>query len=96
VSRVVSIVLLILLVALPAMDVVSCPDGCTDVTHGCASLETGVHASGSCGFCPNALAVHGGWPILVGIARLAALSAAPASRVLSLAPPSIDRPPRCS
>lgn len=96
VSRVVSIVVLILLIALPAIDAVSCPDGCTDVAHGRASIETGVHASGSCGFCLNALAVRGDWPTLTGIARLARLSAVPASHVLSLAPPPIDRPPRRS
>ncbi len=86
--------LLTLVVALPAMDALSCPDGCTDAVHAHASLETVVHASGSCGFCLNALAVHGDWPNLVSITRLVVLSAVPASHVSSLAPPSIDRPPR--
>ena len=94
VSRAAAIVLLTLVVALPAMDALSCPDGCTDAVHAHASLETVVHASGSCGFCLNALAVHGDWPNLVSITRLAVLSAVPASHVSSLAPPSIDRPPR--
>lgn len=94
VSRAAAIVLLALLVALPAMDAVSCPDGCTDAVHAHASLETVVHASGACGFCLNALAVHADWPILVSITRLAVLFAVPASHASSLAPPSIDRPPR--
>jgi len=45
-----------LLVLLPAVDTVVCPDGCTDVIHHSLTVERGTNraAGGACGLCLNA------------------------------------------
>ena len=96
VRRVVAIVLLALVGILPVVDSVACPDGCADGTHSEASWESGricALATG-CGLCLNAFFVHQNESILIRDDRALRFLTDGACRPVSLAPPSVDRPPR--
>ena len=93
--RPVAVSLLLLIVALPAIDFVCCPDGCTDGSRS----ATGWHADQAsdrqaCGLCLNAVAVHcavvTGEPAQQNIPLPSAL----ALQNVSIPLPSIERPPR--
>jgi hypothetical protein len=94
--RTAAIVLLALVGILPAVDAVACPDGCTDATHSAPSWEAAAVCSQApgCGLCLNAQFVHRHESILIRIERALPLSILIAPRPVSLAPPSLDRPPR--
>jgi hypothetical protein len=87
--------LLLLIVALPAIDSVYCPDGCTDSSrsaHGWHADEApGRHA---CGLCVNAVAVHRAVVTGEPTHRFIPLPSALALDDVSILLRSIDRPPR--
>jgi hypothetical protein len=87
--------LLLLTVALPAIDSVYCPDGCTDGSRS----ATGWHVDEApeceaCGLCVNAVAVHGAVATGQPAQRFIPLSSALALENVSIPLRSIDRPPR--
>jgi hypothetical protein len=94
--RVAAILVVWLVALLPAADAVSCPDGCTDISHGRPSLESGASCSddAGCGLCLNACAVHGTVSAAIRIEPLSSHPAVAATRLRSLTPPAIERPPR--
>jgi hypothetical protein len=87
--------LLLLIVALPAIDSVYCPDGCTDSNR----AATAWHADEAsdrqaCGLCLNAVAVH--CAVVTGepAQQFILLPSALALENVSIPLPSIERPPR--
>ncbi|HZS60284.1 MAG TPA: hypothetical protein VFA43_13495 [Gemmatimonadaceae bacterium] len=90
-------VLLVALVAvLPAMDVVACPDGCSNPVHSDASW-TGADTGGStaaCGLCLNAFFLARDVTSVRHRARVVLAPVVPRLVCLAGDPPSFDRPPR--
>jgi hypothetical protein len=87
--------LLLLTVALPAIDSVYCPDGCTDSSRSAMSWHADEAAdSQSCGLCVNAVAVHRAVAIGEPTQRFIPLASALALEDVSIPLRSIDRPPR--
>jgi hypothetical protein len=87
--------LLLLIVALPAIDSVYCPDGCTDSSRS----ASGWHADEAsdrqaCGLCVNAVAVHRAVVTGEPTQRFIPLPSALALENVSSPLRSIDRPPR--
>jgi hypothetical protein len=87
--------LLLLIVALPAIDSVYCPDGCTDSSRS----ATGWHPDEAserqgCGLCVNAVAVHRAVVVGEPTERFIPLASALALENVSSPLRSIDRPPR--
>jgi hypothetical protein len=87
--------LLLLTVALPAIDSVYCPDGCTDSSPSAAGSHvddaSDCHA---CGLCENAVAVHRA--VVTGEPTQRFIPLPPASPLENASIPrrSLDRPPR--
>jgi hypothetical protein len=87
--------LFVLIVALPAIDSVYCPDGCTDSSR----AAYGWHADGpsdrqACGLCVNAVAVHRAVVTGEPTQRFIPLPTAIPLESASVPRRSIDRPPR--
>jgi hypothetical protein len=87
--------LLLLIVALPAIDSVYCPDGCTDSSRS----APGWHADEApdhhaCGLCLNAVAVHPAVVTGEPIQQFIPLPSALPLENVSIPLRSIDRPPR--
>jgi hypothetical protein len=87
--------LLLLTVALPAIDSVYCPDGCTDGSRS----ATGWHADDAsdcqpCGLCVNAVGVHRAVVTGEPTQRFIPLASGLALENVSIPLRSIDRPPR--
>jgi hypothetical protein len=83
--------------ALPAIDFVYCPDGCTNANRPQCAWQTDAGiGNGACGLCVNAVAVHGAVMPVQPIDRLTRLGTPAAFDPASIPPHSIDRPPRHS
>lgn len=93
--RPLAIWLLLLIVALPAIDSVYCPDGCTDSGRSATRWHADEASDQqACGLCVNAVAVHRA--VVTGEPAYAfiPLPSALAFEDLSIPLRSIDRPPR--
>ena len=93
--RLITAFLLVLIAGLPAIDVLYCPDGCTDGGRPALTSNTDEAANEQgCGLCTNAVAVHS--PVMTTEPRQEFVplyeAIAPANPAISLR--SIDRPPR--
>jgi len=89
--------LLLLIFTLPAIDLVYCPDGCTDADRTSYGWQSdGASRGDTCGLCVNAVAVTSGWTYSPPARRLQTVVAILASGFLSALPRSIDQPPRHS
>jgi hypothetical protein len=87
--------LLSLIVALPAIDLVYCPDGCTDANGSAAVWHTDdASAQQACGLCLNAVAVDCSIVTAEPAQRFIQLSPAIALDHVSISLRSVDRPPR--
>jgi len=86
--------LLLLIVALPAIDFVYCPDGCSDSNRSATWHTHETSADRLCGLCVNAVAVHRALAALDPIARAVSLPLVIVPDDVSIPPRSIDRPPR--
>jgi hypothetical protein len=87
--------LLVLTVALPAIDSVYCPDGCTDSSRTAPGWRSGeAPDSQACGLCVNAVAVHRA--VVTGEPTQRFIPLPPASPLENASIPrrTIDRPPR--
>jgi hypothetical protein len=89
--------LLALIVLLPAVDAVFCPDGCAEAGRTRCAWQTDLSAAADgCGLCVNGVAVHGAPPYIAPSQRIQAARAPRAiGAVLTVSRP-IDQPPRRS
>jgi hypothetical protein len=82
---------------LPAIDAVYCPDGCTDANQPRCTWQANVcGASGSCGLCINAVALHCALVSVDAVERLTVIGTTVAFGLVSVPPRAVDRPPRRS
>jgi hypothetical protein len=82
---------------LPAIDFVYCPDGCTDTNRAQSAWRTDVaSATGACGLCVNAVAVHCTVMPVQPVQRLTPLETTTVFDLAWIPPDVIDRPPRRS
>src|SRR6266542_367749 len=87
--------LLVLLVVLPGIDSAYCPDGCTDATRSAGGSNTEARpASDSCGLCLNGVAVHCDVAVVEPVERFTNVAPRVTFALISIPPPSLDRPPR--
>jgi hypothetical protein len=86
--------LLLLTVALPAIDFLYCPDGCTDTNRSATWHTHETSANRLCGLCVNAVAVHRAVVALDPRPRAIALPLAIVPDDVAIPLRSIDRPPR--
>jgi hypothetical protein len=87
----------LLIFTLPAIDLVYCPDGCTDADRTSYGWQRdGASRGDTCGLCVNAVAVTSGWTYSPPARRLQTVVAILAPGFLSALPRSIDQPPRHS
>jgi hypothetical protein len=87
--------LLLLTVALPAIDSVYCPDGCTDSGRSAMSWHADEASDRqACGLCLNAVAVHRAVVTCEPTQRFIGLPPAIPLENASIPRRSIDRPPR--
>ena len=94
--RTVAILIVALFGALPVIDTVACPDGCTDATHSTASWERVENGAvvASCGLCLNAFFIH---RTVMGVTRSERLVLTIVAGVIdssTAAPHIVERPPR--
>jgi hypothetical protein len=96
VRRVLAIVLLTFAALLPAVDVIACPDGCSDAAHTAVSWERGERCvpRGGCGICVNACYLHQDAPIAIGLDRDAPVAVLAATNLPPVDLSSAERPPR--
>jgi hypothetical protein len=81
-------------VALPAIDFVSCPDGCSDSNRSATWHTHELSTDRLCGLCLNGVSVHPAVAALHPIARVMALPLAIIPDDVSIPLRQIDRPPR--
>jgi len=86
--------LLLVIVALPAIDFVYCPDGCTAPNRSASWHTHETSADRLCGLCLNAVSVHRAIAALNHIPRAMALALAIVPDDVSIPLRPIDRPPR--
>ena len=98
VRRIVLVCLLTLMAVLPAIDVVYCPDGCTDAGRTQSAWHGHVvgHAGSGCGVCMNGVAVSSPAPYVAPAQRTQSLAAPRARRPVRTMPRQVDQPPRRS
>ena len=90
-----AICLLLLTVVLPAIDIVYCPDGCTENNRSAAAWHTNEVSTGqACGLCVNAVAVHSSVVVVEPAQRFIPLPSVIPPESVSIPLQSIDRPPR--
>src|SRR6266404_6137363 len=97
VARLVTVCVLSALSLLPAIDVVCCPDGCTDAGRSHAGWQHDVGAAhDGCGLCMNAVAVTSASKRVEPNVRLTPMQNVLILNPASTPPRSLDRPPRAT
>jgi hypothetical protein len=89
--------LLALMTVLPVVDIVYCPDGCTDAGRTGSAWQGDVSAQADgCGLCLNGVAVSSPAPYVAPVERIQAWPLPPSSDFILTVPRPIDQPPRRS
>jgi hypothetical protein len=97
VPRLFAICLIVAFGALPAIDAVYCPDGCTDANQPRCVWQTDASCvNGACGLCINGVAVHAAFASVDAVQRLTATRTVVTFGLISIPPRAVDRPPRRS
>jgi hypothetical protein len=88
---------LLALFVVPTLDLVACPDGCTDAAYPASVHQNDVTAAhGLCNLCVNAIAADGVAPPVERLVRLAPVATPKPCDLPSPPPPTLERPPRLS
>jgi hypothetical protein len=88
---------LVALSVMPAVDLIACPDGCTD-----AASQLSIHQSDAmgahtaCNLCVNGIAVDRVETPVANLVRLAPIARSRPYGILASPPPLVDHPPRLS
>jgi hypothetical protein len=89
--------LLALMTVLPVVDIVYCPDGCTEAGRtACAWQSAAAAQADGCGLCLNGVAVSSPAPYVAPVQRIHPLPAPRACGLVRAVPRPIDQPPRRS
>jgi len=95
VHRLAAACLVAALFVVPTIDLVACPDGCTDAAYSLSLHHSDVTgARGACNLCVNAIAADGVAALIERLTRLTPLARSSTHDLLSSPPPLVERPPR--
>jgi len=95
VRRIIVVAFVTLLSVLPSVDVLYCPDGCSDMARTESAWQHCVpHVGDECGLCLNGVAVHRDMAIIEPIQPFVDVTPRVSATLIPIPPRSLGRPPR--